>query len=70
VPHRPDQLLSRARALLGEPSLTGRTEATLHRFAGRALADADSKWKKDDYPRLIENALRQLLATAPDLQTS
>jgi uncharacterized protein (DUF1800 family) len=70
VPHHPDRLLARARALLGEPSLTGRTEATLHRFARRALADADSDWKKRDYPPLIENALRQLLATAPDLQTS
>ncbi len=70
VHHHPDQLLARARSLLGEPSLTARTEATLHHFARRALAEADSKWKKHDYPPLIENALRQLLATAPDLQSS
>ncbi|HEY7019258.1 MAG TPA: DUF1800 domain-containing protein [Gaiellaceae bacterium] len=70
VPGEADKLLARARALLAEPTLTGRTEATLHRFAKRALHDADAHWKKQQYPPLIENALRQLLATAPDLQTS
>jgi uncharacterized protein (DUF1800 family) len=69
VPHEADKLVARARALLGKPSLTGPTEAALHRFAKRALADADAGWKKRQYPPLIENALRQLLATAPDLQT-
>jgi hypothetical protein len=39
------------------------------RFAKRSLADADAGWKKRQYPPLIENALRQLLASAPDLQT-
>ena len=70
VPHRADKLVERARALLGEPTLTGPTEAALMRFAKRSLADADAEWKKRQYPPLIENALRQLLATAPDLQTS
>jgi uncharacterized protein (DUF1800 family) len=70
VPHEADKLLARARSLLGEPSLTGHTEAALHRFAKHALADADAGWKKRQYPPLVENALRQLLATAPDLQTS
>src|SRR5919198_1413803 len=68
VPHRAELLLERARAVLGEPTLTGPTEAALHRFAKRALADANADWKKREYPPLIENALRQLLATAPDLQ--
>ena len=69
VPHHADKLVDRARALLGEPTLTGPTEAALHRFAKRALADANADWKKRQYPPLIENAMRQLLATAPDLQT-
>jgi uncharacterized protein (DUF1800 family) len=69
VPHRADKLVARARAVLGEPTLTGPTEAALERFAKRALADADASWKKRQYPPLIENAVRQLLATAPDLQT-
>jgi hypothetical protein len=34
------------------------------------MGDATARWKKEQYPPLIENALRQLLATAPDLQTS
>jgi uncharacterized protein (DUF1800 family) len=70
VPHDPQKLLHRAHALLGHPTMTGHTEATLERFAKRAMADAKSDWKKRSYPPLIENALRQLLATAPDLQTS
>jgi uncharacterized protein (DUF1800 family) len=69
VPHDPHKLVNRAEALLGHPTLTGHTQATLQRFAKRAMADANSDWKKRSYPPLVENALRQLLATAPDLQT-
>jgi uncharacterized protein (DUF1800 family) len=69
LPAEADKLLARAHAVLGEPSLSGRTETTLHHFAKRALSDAKSDWKKRSYPALIENALRQLLATAPDFQT-
>jgi uncharacterized protein (DUF1800 family) len=69
VPHHADKLVERAGALLGGPTLTGPTEAALTHFAKRALADANSTWKKREYPPLIENALRQLLAAAPDLQT-
>jgi hypothetical protein len=56
--------------VLGHPTVTPQTEHVLHHFARRSLADAHDKWKKDAYPPLIENALRQLLASAPDLQTS
>jgi uncharacterized protein (DUF1800 family) len=69
VPSDAHKLVARARALLGNPTITGRTEAALERFAKHALADARSGWKKREYPPLIENALRQLLASAPDLQT-
>jgi len=69
VPHDPHKLLHRAEAVFGHPTLTGQTEATLTRFARRAMADANADWKKRSYPPLVENALRQLLATAPDLQT-
>jgi uncharacterized protein (DUF1800 family) len=65
----PAKLLRRAEVFLGDPSLTGHTHAELKRFARRALSDAHSKWKKEQYPALIENALRQLLAASPDLQT-
>jgi uncharacterized protein (DUF1800 family) len=69
VPHHADKLLERASVLLGEPTISGPTEAALRRFAKRSLADANAEWKKRNYPPLIENALRQLLASAPDLQT-
>ena len=37
----------------------------------RALADAGKQhWKQVQYPVLLENALRQLIAVSPDLQTS
>jgi uncharacterized protein (DUF1800 family) len=70
VPHNADELVSRAHAVLGRPTVTAQTEHVLNHFARRSLADANQKWKKDAYPPLIENAIRQLLASAPDLQTS
>ena len=69
MPAHADKLVARALALLGDPTLTAQTEKALMRFAKRSLADADAGWKKRQYPPLIENALRQLLASAPDLQT-
>jgi uncharacterized protein (DUF1800 family) len=70
LPADASKLLSRAETFFGSPVLTGRTHGELKRFARRALGDADAKWKKEQYPPLIENALRQLLASSPDLQTS
>jgi uncharacterized protein (DUF1800 family) len=69
LPNDAAKLLHRAEVFLGEPTLTGHTHAELKRFARRALSDAHSQWKKEQYPALIENALRQLVASAPDLQT-
>jgi uncharacterized protein (DUF1800 family) len=69
LPNDAAKLLRRAEAFLGEPTLTSHTHAELKRFAKRALSDAHSQWKKEQYPALIENALRQLLAASPDLQT-
>src|SRR3954453_11507659 len=63
------KLVSRAESFLGHPALTGRTHGELKHFARRALGDANAKWKKEQYPALIENALRQLLASSPDFQT-
>ena len=69
LPYDANKLLHRAEAFLGEPSLTAHTHAELKHFAKRALSDAHSSWKKEQYPALVENALRQLLASSPDLQT-
>ena len=52
------------------PPLTATTHRALKSFAKRAVGDADERWKKAQYPALIENALRHLIAISPDLQTS
>ena len=70
LPDDAAKLLRRAETFLGEPAVSGRTLAELKRFSRRALANATEEWKKEQYPALIENALRQLLASSPDLQTS
>ena len=46
------------------------THAALMHFARAALADAGKDdWKQQQYPVLVENALRQLIAVSPELQT-
>jgi uncharacterized protein (DUF1800 family) len=63
--------LSRALAFWNHPALSDRTHAALLRFAQGALHDAGSqRWKQVQYPVLVENALRHLIAVSPDLQTS
>jgi uncharacterized protein (DUF1800 family) len=65
-----EKLLARALEFWGRPALTPPTHRALKSFAARAVADADRNWKKSQYPPLIENALRQLIAISPDVQTS
>lgn len=55
------QLVSRAIAYWGGPTVTAPTRKVLAAFATAALRDAR--------PPIIENALRQLVAVSPDLQT-
>jgi len=69
-PLDPEKLLERALAFWGRPPLTSTTHRALKAFATRAVGDADERWKKAQYPALIENALRHLIAISPDLQTS
>jgi uncharacterized protein (DUF1800 family) len=64
-----DALVKRALAFWGDPELTDGTRRALRDFAGRALATADRSWKRQQYPALIENGLRHLIAVSPDLQT-
>jgi len=66
-----DVLLKRALKFWNDPALSDGTHYQLMHFAKRALADAGKdKWKQVQYPVLIENALRQLVAVSPDLQTA
>ena len=53
------------------PALSTATHNALLRFAHGAIASAgNATWKQVQYPVLVENALRQLVAVSPDLQTS
>jgi uncharacterized protein (DUF1800 family) len=70
APFNSKLLVKRAHAFWGNPPLSAHTHHVLQSFAARALADADSQWKKKQYPPLVENALRQLIAISPDLQTA
>jgi hypothetical protein len=69
-PLNADKLLARALEFWGQPRLTPPTKRALKTFAHHAISDADRKWKKEQYPVLIENALRHLIAVSPDSQTS
>ena len=65
-----NKLLDRALEFWGRPQLSPPTRRALKTFAKHAIGDADRNWKKTQYPPLIENALRHLIAISPDLQTS
>jgi uncharacterized protein (DUF1800 family) len=71
APSDPGTVLAKALAFWNNPPLTDATRAALLQFAHAALADAGKqRWKQQQYPVLLENALRQLIAVSPDLQTS
>jgi uncharacterized protein (DUF1800 family) len=69
LPSEPKALVDAAIAFWGSPTLRPQTRAALLAFATKAMSDADSKWKRTSYRFLTANALRQLIAVSPDLQT-
>jgi hypothetical protein len=68
-PDNPKQAVDRALAFWGNPAISNRTRAGLIAFARRVETGATDSWQKQSYPILRQNALRMLVATAPDLQT-
>jgi uncharacterized protein (DUF1800 family) len=53
------------------PQLGDATQGALLAFAQNALADAGrTSWKRKQYAVMAQNALRQLIAVAPELQTA
>jgi uncharacterized protein (DUF1800 family) len=68
-PYDARKLVNAAIGFWGHPTITPTTRGALVDFARSALATADESWKKRTYPTLVENALRQLVATCPDMQT-
>ncbi len=70
LPAEPKALVDGALAFWGNPSVRPETRAALVAFATRAMRDARASWQKKSYRVLTSNALRQLIAVSPDLQTS
>ena len=70
LPAEPKALVEGAIKFWGSPTLRPETRAALVGFATKAMGDADQSWKKTSYRFLTANALRQLIAVSPDLQTS
>ena len=70
-PYDAAALLDGALAFWNHPALTDSTHAALLTFAKNALADArTASWKRQQYSVMTQNALRQLIAVSPDLQTA
>ena len=63
-------LVDRALVFWGRPTISSSSRGALRGFAQAALDDADASWKRAEYPVLIVNALRLLVAVCPDYQTS
>ena len=70
VPHEAEKLVESAYRTLGNPAVRPQSRSAVTKFARRALRDADSDWKKEEYPLLVMNATRQLIAVSPDYQAA
>jgi uncharacterized protein (DUF1800 family) len=63
-------LMTQALAFWRNPTLSPGTLRVLNEFANRSIGSATADWEQKAYPALAENALRQLIASSPDLQTA
>jgi uncharacterized protein (DUF1800 family) len=64
-------LVEGALAFWNRPALGDATQKGLASFAQAALADAAAaQWKRKQYPPMVTNALRHLIAVSPELQTA
>ena len=66
----PEQAVRRARDFWGDPPLTAEGLNALTTFAATCLPTVIADWERGRLRALRQNALRHLLATSPDLQTS
>jgi uncharacterized protein (DUF1800 family) len=73
-PTQPDnagKLIAEALSFWLNPALSDASMHALRTFAARALADASGqRWKKQQYPPMVVNALRHLVATSPEMQSA
>ena len=71
LPANAQALVDQAVEFWHGPSLGAGTKQALLSFASAALGDTGrASWKRQQYPVLIQNALRHLIAVSPDLMTS
>ena len=66
----PTQALDKALAYWARPALSAATRDRLIAFGEDVEARIDANWKRSSYRALRQNALRMLIATAPDLQAA
>ena len=70
-PYDAGKLLQAALGFWRNPALTAGSTRALQEFTKGALADAKGeKWKQQQYPPMVLNALRHLIATSPDFQAA
>lgn len=68
VPNNPEAIVIEALTALGNPTIRPETHEVLLTFARDSLHGVTG-WKAESYPPLVANAVRQLLAVSPDMQT-
>ncbi len=66
----PATALSSALAYWGNPILSGESEQCIATFAQSCLKEPLASWERSPYRAMRQNALRMLIATAPDMQVS
>ena len=70
-PYDANALVDGALAFWNKPALGDSTHAALQSFAHAALGDAaGASWKRKQYPPMVQNGLRHLIAVSPELQTA
>jgi hypothetical protein len=66
----PATAVTRAMAVLGNPSLSPETQQVIADFATSSVSPTAPSWARGPHRAMRQNALRQLIATSPDLQVS
>jgi hypothetical protein len=66
----PATALSSALAYWANPLLSGESEQCIATFAQTCLKEPLASWERSPYRAMRQNALRMLIATAPDMQVS
>ena len=71
MPTQTEPQLQQALQFWKQPTLGPATTKALTRFADGALVDiAGADWKREQYPPMVQNALRHLVAMSPEFQAA